>query len=182
MNTSGPLPPEIWVVSVARFVSVSVGALIRWTLMPGYAFSKAVIHTFRTSGPLVVIGLAHQLIVPLVGLPAALPADDESFGLVVLDEPPPPDPPLLEPQAATPTARPAAASSAVARRTDRPCTGLRSDAVSAADKNDSSGSSARTRRARADDAMDAAPAARVGPVIALSSPPAVPSGTFQLTF
>src|SRR5579875_1165118 len=130
MHTSGPLPPEFWVVSVARFVSVSVGALIRWTLMPGYAFSKAAIHTLRTSGPLVVIGLAHQLIVPFVGLPDALVAEDDSFGAELVFEPPE-DPDLLEPQAATPTARPAAARSAAARLTDRRWTGVQSDAVSA---------------------------------------------------
>src|SRR5271168_787260 len=72
MNTSGVAePPEMSVASVARLVSVSVGAEVSVTLMFGYAFSKSLISTWRTSLPLVLIGLAHQLTVPDVALPAA---------------------------------------------------------------------------------------------------------------
>src|SRR5271168_2764567 len=73
MNTSGVAePPEMSVASVARLVSVSVGAEVSVTLMFGYAFSKSLISTWRTSLPLVLIGLAHQLIVPDVALPGAV--------------------------------------------------------------------------------------------------------------
>ena len=53
------------VASVARFVSVFVGADVSVTWMFGYCFSNALISTCRTSVPLLLIGLAHQLIVPV---------------------------------------------------------------------------------------------------------------------
>src|ERR1700751_5961040 len=72
MNTSGVAdPPEMVVASVARLVSVLVGADVSVTWMFGYAFSKPLISTWRTSLPLVLIGLAHQLMVPDVALPGA---------------------------------------------------------------------------------------------------------------
>ena len=46
MNTSGVVaPPEMSVASVARLVSVSVGAEVSVTLMPGYFASKSLIST-----------------------------------------------------------------------------------------------------------------------------------------
>src|SRR5215469_5951113 len=77
MNTSGfDAPPEIVVTSVARFVSVFVGADVSETWIFGYCFSNALISAVRVSPylALVVIGLAHQLMEPDVALPAA---DDE---------------------------------------------------------------------------------------------------------
>jgi hypothetical protein len=66
MNTSGLAdPPEICVARVARLVSVFVGAEIRLTLIFGFCFSNAWIRTWRTSVPLVVIGLADHEIVPV---------------------------------------------------------------------------------------------------------------------
>ena len=66
MNTSGvDEPPEIWVASVARLVSVSVGADTRVTWMPGYCFSNALISTVRASlAPVPLSGLADQTIEP----------------------------------------------------------------------------------------------------------------------
>src|SRR6516162_8480631 len=77
MNTSGVAePPEIVVTSVARFVSVLVGADVSETWIFGYCFWNAAISAVRVSPylALVVIGLAHQLMEPDVALPAA---DDE---------------------------------------------------------------------------------------------------------
>src|SRR5215472_15778902 len=85
MNTSGVAePPEICVASVARLVSVLVGAETRLTWMFGYFFSKSLISTCRTSLPPALIGLAHQLIEPDVALPGA-------------DEEPPAGAPVLVP-------------------------------------------------------------------------------------
>src|SRR5262245_23206250 len=75
MNTSGVVaPPEIVVTSVARLVSVFVGADTSETWIFGYCFSNALISAVRVSPylALVVIGLAHQVIEPDVALPAAL--------------------------------------------------------------------------------------------------------------
>ena len=59
--------------SVARFVSVFVGADTSETWIFGYCFSNALISAVRVSPylALVVIGLAHQLIEPDVAEPAA---------------------------------------------------------------------------------------------------------------
>jgi hypothetical protein len=84
MNTSGVAePPEMSVASVARLVSVLVGAEVSETLMFGLSFSKSLISFWRTSGPLVLIGLAHQLMVPAVALPGAV--DDPPAGNAVLE-------------------------------------------------------------------------------------------------
>ena len=48
------------VARVARFVSVFVGADVSVTWMFGYCFSNAPISTYRTSVPLLLMGLAHQ--------------------------------------------------------------------------------------------------------------------------
>src|SRR5215475_6911541 len=70
MKTSGLAePPEIVVTRLARLVSVLLGADCRWTLIFGCTFSNALISTVRGSGWVVVIGLAHQTIVPLLALP-----------------------------------------------------------------------------------------------------------------
>src|SRR5436853_6652717 len=75
MKTSGDdAPPEIVVMRLARLVSVSVGADWSLTWMFGYTFSKALISTVRGSGLVVVIGLAHQVMFPLVAEPLALGA------------------------------------------------------------------------------------------------------------
>jgi hypothetical protein len=50
--------------------------------MFGYAFSNALINSVRGSAPLVVIGLAHQVIEPFVASPDAE---------LVEDDPPPPE-------------------------------------------------------------------------------------------
>src|ERR1700758_1856653 len=73
MNTSGVVePPEIWVASVARLVSVSVGADTSVTWMFGYCFSNALISTVRASlAPVPVSGLADHTIEPDVALPGA---------------------------------------------------------------------------------------------------------------
>src|SRR5262249_37623180 len=72
MKTSGDdAPPEIVVIRLARLVSVSGGADCRCTWMFGYTFSKALISTVRGSGVVVVIGLAHQVMLPLVAEPLA---------------------------------------------------------------------------------------------------------------
>src|SRR5712671_3405616 len=73
MNTSGVAdPPEISVASVARLVSVLVGADTRFTWMFGYAFSNALISTVRVSvAPAPAIGLADHWIVPEVVDPVA---------------------------------------------------------------------------------------------------------------
>jgi hypothetical protein len=95
MNTSGVAdPPEMSVASVARLVSVLVGAEVSVTWMFGYRFSKSLISTWRTSLPLVLIGLAHQLIDPEVADPVAVGA---AVGELLLP------PPLLQP--ATPDRR-----------------------------------------------------------------------------
>lgn len=76
-------PPEIWVISWARFVSVFVGAEISLIFMFGFAASKAVISFWRSPAP--PRGLAHQLIVvmPPEVPDAEVEADDED----VDDEP-----------------------------------------------------------------------------------------------
>ena len=87
MNTSGvDAPPEMSVASVARLVSVFVGAEVSVTLMSGYFASKSLISTCRTSMPLVLIGLAHQLMVPDVALPGAadVPLDGSAVLVLVL--------------------------------------------------------------------------------------------------
>ena len=85
MNTSGVAePPEMVVASVARLVSVFVGADVRETLMPGYFASKSLIRTVRTSTPLVLIGLAHQAMVPDVALPGAAEVPLDGLVVVVL--------------------------------------------------------------------------------------------------
>ncbi|MEO8906812.1 MAG: hypothetical protein ABI310_01925, partial [Microbacteriaceae bacterium] len=70
----------------ARLVSVSFGAEINLTLIFGYAFSNAEISTVRGSVPLVVIGLAHQVIEPEVALPLAAELDDPLLLLVLPPE------------------------------------------------------------------------------------------------
>src|SRR5271156_4870294 len=113
MNTSGVVaPPEMSVASVARLVSVFVGAEVSVTLMFGYCASKSLISTDRTSTPLVLIGLAHQLIVPDGALPRAtdVPRDGNAAlelvvlaaGLLLL---------LLQPATASAPAAPAMAAS-----------------------------------------------------------------------
>src|SRR5271165_4677913 len=85
MNTSGvAAPPEIVVTSVARFVSVFVGADTSETLIFGYCFSNALISAVRVSPylALVVIGLAHQVIEPDVAVPGA--ADVPPAGVVAV--------------------------------------------------------------------------------------------------
>src|SRR5271165_5615022 len=74
MNTSGvDEPPEIWVASVDRLVSVSVGADTRVTLMFGYCFSNALISTVRASlAPVPLSGLADQTMLPDVVEPTLL--------------------------------------------------------------------------------------------------------------
>src|SRR5690348_16025071 len=101
MNTSGvDEPPEMSVASVARFVSVFVGADVSVTWMFGYCFSNALISTCRTSVPLVLIGLAHQVIDP----DADPDADGAAAGELVL-------PLLLQPATARAPATPARAAS-----------------------------------------------------------------------
>jgi hypothetical protein len=111
MNTSGVAdPPEMSVASVARLVSVLVGAEVSVTWMPGYFFSKSWIRTCRTSVPLVLIGLAHQLIEPDVADPLA---DAVPLAVGVLVLPPPAAlllPLLLQPLKASAPATPAAAA------------------------------------------------------------------------
>src|SRR5271156_5383035 len=76
MKTSGvDEPPEISVASVARLVSVFVGADVSVTWMFGYTLLKALISTVRVSPcELVVRGLADHTIEPDVAVPGA---DDE---------------------------------------------------------------------------------------------------------
>src|SRR6185437_5613416 len=90
MNTSGVAePPEISVASVARLVSVFVGAEVSVTWMFGYFFSNSLISTVRVSvAPLPAIGLADQTILPEVADPVAD---------WVAPPPPPPPPPLVPP-------------------------------------------------------------------------------------
>src|SRR5437588_12003001 len=112
MNTSVlDVPPEICVVRVARLVLVLVGAEIRLTLILGFCFSNAWIRTWRTSVPLVLIGLADQVIVP-----AAAPVAE------AVAPPPPLDelPPLLQPARASAPVTPMAAGNWQARRRVRP--------------------------------------------------------------
>jgi hypothetical protein len=105
MNTSGvDEPPEMSVVSVARLVSVFVGADVSVTWMFGYCFSKLLISTCRTSVPLVLIGLAHQVIDPDADPVAA--AGELLLLLLLL-----PPPPLLQPATASTPATPARAAS-----------------------------------------------------------------------
>src|SRR5215469_1386316 len=90
MNTSGfDAPPEIVVTSVARFVSVFVGADVSETWIFGYCFSNALISAVRVSPylALLVIGLAHQVIEPDVAVPAAEdepPAGAEAVPVLVV--------------------------------------------------------------------------------------------------
>jgi hypothetical protein len=133
MNTSGLVePPEIVVTSVARLVSVFVGADVSETLIFGYCFSNALISAVRVSPylALVVIGLAHQVIEPDVALPAALEAPPAG---AVAD----PDPVLvlvvvlllllLQPAAASAPAAPTRAASCQLL-TERPAACLREPA------------------------------------------------------
>jgi hypothetical protein len=102
MNTSGvDEPPDMSVVSVARLVSVFVGADVSVTWMFGYCFSNLLISTCRTSVPLVLIGLAHQVIDPDPDPVAA------ATGELLLLLPPP----LLQPATASTPATPARAAS-----------------------------------------------------------------------
>ena len=116
MNTSGVAePPEMSVASVARLVSVFVGADVSVTLMPGYAFSKSLISTWRTSVPLVLIGLAHQLMVPDVAFPGAV--DVPLAGVLLAAVVPLLLPLLLQPAAASaPTAISAATCQVLVER------------------------------------------------------------------
>jgi len=88
MNTSGVAePPEISVASVARLVSVFVGADTSVTWMFGYTWLKALISVVRVSpNELVVIGLADHTIEPDVAEPAAadVPLDGELALVLVL--------------------------------------------------------------------------------------------------
>ncbi|HYB15010.1 MAG TPA: hypothetical protein VEF71_06020, partial [Streptosporangiaceae bacterium] len=105
MNTSGVAePPEISVASVARFVSVFVGADTSVTWIFGYAFSNALISTVRVSPYLVVvIGLAdHTIVVDVVGAAVADDAGADVLLVVLL---------LLQPAAASAPAAATAASS-----------------------------------------------------------------------
>jgi hypothetical protein len=102
MNTSGvDEPPEMAVASVARFVSVFVGADVSVTWMFGYCFSNALISTCRTSVPLLLMGLAHQLIVPVADPVADGAAAGELLLLLA---------PLLQPATPTAAATPARAA------------------------------------------------------------------------
>ena len=85
MNTSGVAePPEISVASVARLVSVSVGADTSVTWMFGYTWLKALISVVRVSPcELVEMGLADHTIEPDVAEPAA--ADVPLAGELVLE-------------------------------------------------------------------------------------------------
>jgi len=103
MNTSGVAePPEISVASVARLVSVFVGADVSVTWMFGYFFSNALISTVRVSvAPAPAIGLADHTMLPDVADPeadeVAPPVVPELLVLLL--------PPLLQPARATaPTA------------------------------------------------------------------------------
>ena len=101
-------PPEICVARVARLVSVLVAAEIRLTLILGFCFSNAWIRTWRTSVPLVVIGLADHEIVPV-----AAPVADAVAPPPLLDEV---LPPLLQPARASAPVTPTAAVSCQALR------------------------------------------------------------------
>jgi hypothetical protein len=108
MNTSGvAAPPEIWVMRLARLVSVFVGAERSVTWIFGYFFSKALISTVRGSGAEVVIGLAHQTMFPLVAEPFA-------FGAPLLPELP--EPPELPHAASVSTQAAASAVNTAAPR------------------------------------------------------------------
>src|SRR5262249_61583729 len=83
MKTSGlEAPPEIWVIRLARLVSVSVGAERSVTWMCGYTFWKSLISTVRGSGAEVVIGLAHQTMLPLVADPRGLAEPPDELGVL----------------------------------------------------------------------------------------------------
>ena len=89
MKTSGVAePPEISVASVARLVSVFVGADTRVTWIFGYCLLKAVISAVRVSPylALLVMGLADHMIEPDVAVPAAadVPLDGELVLVPVL--------------------------------------------------------------------------------------------------
>jgi len=83
-----------------------VGAERSVTWIFGYAFSKALISTVRGSGVDVVIGLAHQTMVPLVADPGGL-AEPPPDALGVLDD--------ELPHAASASVRAAASEAAIAR-------------------------------------------------------------------
>src|SRR5579872_7284262 len=87
MNTSGVEdPPEISVASVARFVSVFVGADTSVTWIFGFSFSNALISTVRVSvAPDPAIGLADHTIVPVAD-PVAAGTDDDPL-LLLLEQP-----------------------------------------------------------------------------------------------
>jgi hypothetical protein len=82
---------------------VFVGADVSVTWMFGYCFSKLLISTCRTSVPLVLIGLAHQVIDP-----DAAPVAAAAGELLLLLLPPPP---LLQPATASTPATPVRAAS-----------------------------------------------------------------------
>src|SRR5277367_2341916 len=90
MNTSGvDEPPEIVVASVARLVSVSVGADTSDTWMFGYCFSNVLMSTVRASfAPVPDSGLADHTMVPDVAEPVTEPVGEAT----AVDEPvlPPP--------------------------------------------------------------------------------------------
>src|SRR5580704_9574602 len=118
MKTSGvDEPPEISVASVARLVSVFVGADVSVTWMFGYTLLKAAISTVRVSPcALVVIGLADHTIEPDVALPAAadVAVDTGVLLLLLLLL-------LLQPATASaPTAPAMAASCQLLRRDEYP--------------------------------------------------------------
>ena len=92
--------------SVARLVSVFVGAEISVTWMFGYFFSNALISTVRVSvAPAPAIGLADHTIEPDVADPVADEVAPPPAAVLLL-------PPLLPPQPARATA-PAAPTTAV---------------------------------------------------------------------
>src|SRR6516162_1673512 len=105
MYTSGVAePPEICVASVARFVSVFVGAETSVTWMFGYFFSNELISTVLVSvAPLPAIGLADQTIEPDVPDPVADCVAPVPPGALV--------PLLLQPARATAPAAPTTAAS-----------------------------------------------------------------------
>src|SRR5271166_5578985 len=89
MKTSGVAePPEISVASVARLVSVFVGADTRLTWIFGYCLLNALISAVRVSPylALLVMGLADHVIEPDVAEPAAadVPLDGELVLVPVL--------------------------------------------------------------------------------------------------
>jgi len=112
MKTSGlDEPPEISVASVARLVSVSVGADTSVTWMFGYTLLKALISTVRVSPyELVEMGLADHTIEPDVAEPGAadVALDGELvlvllvlLGLLLLLQPATPSAPKIPTRAVT---------------------------------------------------------------------------------